>query len=347
MKPGVLMPVLVTMAVAAGVAGYGYLFTADPVVEPEGLAKTDQAAHPATRFSTPAVPEPALAPWDQRISALATRLRNDYGDTIHEPATQAYLFVERQKLAEAYPEEGEALFEAAMAAAFPEFSIAILALMADMDRYHRWLLENELSLRNLSPMEREAALWQQRQAIFGARASLIWGQEESLTGRHAEAVKEELARLDQAHELTPKEVAHQLSTTIDSLYGFDIASQLVTPDALGQALFSMASVQQDLASMSAQERQQRMAALRRQMGYSDDQVERLGQLDRKRDERWQKGEAYMAERRQLTRRYQGEELQRALERLRRQHFGATAPTIAREEDQGFFRFQRERRYGLN
>ncbi|MFL1407165.1 lipase secretion chaperone [Marinobacter sp. M1N3S26] len=348
MKPTTLIAGLLALIVIGGVAGYSTILSDDPDSPvAEKRAGPVPANVPTAPGSGEAVETDASTSWDQRVSRLAARLRNDYGDTIDEPATQAYLFVEREKLADTHPRDGRALFETAVAMAFPDRSASILALMAGMDRYHQWLSDNELTLREMPLLQRRAAIWKQRQAIFGARASEIWGEEETVASKNADAVREELTRLDQAHELTPEEVAHQLSTTVDDLYGLEAASQLVTPQALGQALFAMESVQTDLAAMSAEERQQRIDSLRRQMGYSEEDVRRLEQLDRQRNQRWQEGEAYMAERRELGRQYQGEQLEQALDRLRQAHFGDTAPTIAREEEQGFFRFQRERRYGLN
>ncbi|WP_288372423.1 hypothetical protein [uncultured Marinobacter sp.] len=66
----------------------------------------------------------------------------------------------------------------------------------------------------------------------------------------------------------------------------------------------MDSVQQQLASLPADKRQQTINDLRRQIGYSEEAV-------------------------------------------RQEHFGFSAPTIEREEEEGFFRFERGRRHGLN
>lgn len=342
MKPTKLISGLLVLVVTGGIAGYSTFLSHDP--DSPALEKTTAAA-PVDVGE--AVETGASTAWDQRVSRLATRLVSDYGDTIDEAATQAYLYVEREKLADAYPRDGRVLFEAAVAAAFPDRLSSIMALMAGMDRYHQWLVDQELTLRAMPLMQRQAALWKQREAIFGTRASQIWGEQETVASKNADAVREELNRLDQAHELTPEEIVHQLGITVDDLYGLEAAGQLVTPQALGQALFTMESVQADLAAMAEEERLQRIASLRRQMGYSEEDVRRLEQLDRQRSQRWQDGEAYMAERRQLGRQYQGEQLEQALDRLRQAHFGNTAPTIAKEEQQGFFRFQRERRYGLN
>lgn len=335
---------ILAVTVIAGTTVYTTVLSdsADPI-------RVEASEAPATAFqsTSPTAGLERPTSWQQRVDQLAARLVRDYGETISEPATQAYLFVEREKLAEAYPADGQALFEAALTVAFPGLSASILELMAGMDRYHQWLMDNELNLREMELVQRRAAIWQQREAIFGAKASAIWGEEETAVSRNAEAVRDELARLDQAHELTPEEVAHQLSTTVDNLYGLEAAGQLITPQALGQTLFSLESVQADLAALSEEQRQQRMANLRRQMGYTEEEVRRLDQLDRQRNQNWQEGEAYMSERQALTHQYQGEQLEQALNALRQEHFGANAPTISREEQQGFFRFQRERRYGLN
>lgn len=348
MRIPALMSGLLAVVLTGGIAGYAMLSSEPPDMPTAtgGDVKGSlQAAGAQTRSAQSETASPPV--WEQRVNELAERLLADYGDTIDQPTTQAYLYVEREKLSEAYPQDGRALFEAAVAQAFPDLSGSIQPLLANMETYHKWLADNELSLREMELIPRRVAVWQKREDIFGALASDIWAEEDTVASRNDEAVQQELARLGQAHELSPEEVVHQLSTTVDELYGLEAASQLVTPQALGQALFTLDSVQADLSALSVEDRQKRIDSLRRQLGYTDEQVARLSRQDQQRNARWQEGDAYMEQRRRLSQHYSGEQLDQALAELRSEHFGHAAATIAKEEQQGFYRFERERRYGVN
>lgn len=284
---------------------------------------------------------------DQRVVELAVKYLELYGDTITEPATQARLYNERRNLLARYPDSGNELFQSAITTAFPELADSIFALMTKLDRYNRWLDNHELRLQGLPDMERYAELWQQREAIFGPLASQIWAEEQNPVEAKSDQFQQILARLDQANQMPLTELAHQLQTTADELYGADLARQLAGSGATGHALFAMDRVQQQLANLPADQRQQTINDLRRQIGYSEEAVRQLAKDDQRREEKWQKGKSYMAERRALENRLNGDQLEAALTDLRQEHFGFSAPTIEREEEEGFFRFERERRYGLN
>ncbi|NPC76752.1 hypothetical protein HPC49_00590 [Pyxidicoccus fallax] len=107
-------------------------------------------------------------------------------------------------------------------------------------------------------------------------------------------------------------------------------------------------VQARLAAMPVDERRAALAGIRRRMGYSEEMIARKAAEDVYRDARWENGHAYMKARAELfSRLEQGEALEAELRSLRERYFGHEAPTIAREEDAGFFRFQRRRVLGRN
>ncbi|MCE9666316.1 hypothetical protein LY474_00695 [Myxococcus stipitatus] len=107
-------------------------------------------------------------------------------------------------------------------------------------------------------------------------------------------------------------------------------------------------VQAHLAAMPVEERRAALADIRRRMGYSEEMIARGAADDVYRDARWENGHAYMKARAELVSRLgQGEALDAQLRSLREQYFKHEAPTIAREEEAGFFRFQRRRIYGRN
>lgn len=219
--------------------------------------------------------------------------------------------------------------------------------LAKLSAYEQWLEDNRLLLQGMPMLERQTALWEKREALFGDEASRIWGERESPMHANQDAFQAELQRLDQAHEITPEETAHQLKTSVEQLYNNDMARRLIGPDVMARTLFSLDAVQSHLHTLSADARQERIDSLRRQMGYPEEAISRLSKQDQQRNERWQNGKAYMAERNQLARRYSGDQLDKALDDLRAEHFGRSAKTIALEERDGFFRFERERRFGVN
>lgn len=196
-------------------------------------------------------------------------------------------------------------------------------------------------------LERQTALWKKREELFGEDASSIWGERDSPMHDNQEALQAELQRLDQARDITPEETAHQLKTTIDQLYDNNMASQLIGPDVMARTLFSLDSVQHQLKDLPDDARQARINSLRKQMGVPEDAISRLEEQDQQRSERWEKGKTYMSQREKLIRRYSGEPPDQALQELREEHFGRSARTIALEERDGFFRFERQRRFGVN
>jgi hypothetical protein len=89
------------------------------------------------------------------------------------------------------------------------------------------------------------------------------------------------------------------------------------------------------------------APARRELGFGDEEIEQLAELDAVKESRWQNGLAYMEERRRIAATFEGETLERELALLRERYFEIAAKTIEREEASGFFRFERPRIYGRN
>jgi hypothetical protein len=99
--------------------------------------------------------------------------------------------------------------------------------------------------------------------------------------------------------------------------------------------------------MSPGARRQELERIRREMGYSDEQIAQMQEMDDYRESRWQRGLAYMEERRRLTETFEGEALDAELRALRERTFAHEAKTIALEEADDFFRYERPRVYGRN
>ena len=341
MRPITRYGTLSVIAAVGAIGGYLYLQQPDD--------RAQQIIHTAgnTVATEQTTGEPAQQDSSRLILELAVQYLEHYGDTIAEPATQARLYNERRTLLEQYPESGAQLFKGAVETAFPELHSQILALMANLDRYNTWLDNHELRLHALSAFQQEVELWQQREAIFGALAGQIWAEEKSYLEEKSQVFQQKVAHLQDANELQLTEVAHQLQASVEEVYGGDMPLQFAGSGALGHALFSMESVQMQLAKLPPDQRQQTVNNLRLQLGYSEDAVKRMAEQDQAREEKWQTGKAYSAERDALMQRLTGEARDTALSELREKHFGMTAPTIAREEEQGFYRFERPRQYGLN
>ena len=89
-----------------------------------------------------------------------------------------------------------------------------------------------------------------------------------------------------------------------------------------------------------------MKVIRQVMGMDRGSLKRLDDLDKTRDDRWDKGLNYMKERQRIldTR---GGDSERILDELRFRYFGNEASTVASEEKAGYYRFKVKRVYGLN
>lgn len=296
------------------------------------------------------IAKPALPPTDQQPSTdadsqatrLAIELLERYGNTIDQIATQANLYRDYRDILK----NQKTLFFSGIVMAFPEQAETLRDLFEKLAHYDLWLEDEQITLRNLDALQRQAMLWQKREQLFGEQAGAIWSDDASGLNNE-ELWQEKLAQLDSDPTLTPEEAIHQIRTQVHSHYSNALAEQLVTPEVTAHTLLSLTTVQQQLSALSAAERHKRLNELRRQMGFTDQQIEQLHQRDQARDQRWAEGEAYMAERQAVSERLAGEQLDQALLELRQEYFGASAATIAREEADGFYRFKRDRRYGLN
>jgi hypothetical protein len=119
------------------------------------------------------------------------------------------------------------------------------------------------------------------------------------------------------------------------------------PGMLTEAFLRSDAVQRDLAAMSPAERARELAHVRRTLGFAEDEIARMEEIDAWRESRWRNGLAYMAERARVTSTFEGDALVEELHALRSEYFGHEAPTIEAEERSGFYRFERPRVYGRN
>lgn len=279
---------------------------------------------------------------------LIAQLRSRYGAHIDKPYIQMRMLEELMRILQArYPDRWREILLDIVREAFPELYDQIAAILDHRLEYEQWMDENRDRLQAMSKEERQAALWEARNRLFGADAAeQIWAAE--IKNR---AFGDALAAIDNQGGASIADRLDMYKQTIDDIHGNgqDGAAGYLEKhrhEAMNRFI-GLESVQRELSSMSAEERSQSLRQIRRGMGLDDAALARWDDLDRQRDERWEQGLAYMAERKELVARYQGAELESRLDALRARYFGAEAEVIAREEESGFFRFERPRRWGQN
>lgn len=341
--------IAVVLALLGAGAGAIYGFS------PDGDSGT---VHPvATDMTTGAQTQDNPAPgsggvlvpdWSSRvIDELAVDWLERYGETIQDPAVQARFAGLRNEVLLAYPDQGEAIFLRALWLAFPSFAQDILTLLARLQEYQQWLVDNDLQLRDMPVLTREGAKWQKRLQLFGPDAELIWADEKAMWDERKRAVQQAMETLNRASENSLDETLFQLQAAIEENYGSSWQGLVMDNGVVANVFFGFESVQARLRALPQDQRQQQINRVRSSLGYSPEQVRRLAERDQRRNQRWDNGLAYMEERTALTRTLAGNELVAALADLQELYFRHEAVTIAQEEADGFFRYQRPRYFGRN
>lgn len=342
------MLTLITLsALVIAAAGYGWWSFAADKPSQATLSPSTHSSTQATQKHLPPTGPEVVDEGSTFITTLAREIKLEFGLRIDEVAVQARLYLIRKEVLKRFPAQGAFYFEQALVLAFPDRADAILSLIDTLHEYNEWLSTEHLALSKLTPLERQGKLWQKRRELFGDDADLIWADERSRLANKQQAVQQILSRLDEDTTIGLDEKLYQLKTELSATFDAEQAYILENGGMITEVFFSLNSVQQDLAEMSSQERQASIDRVRRQMGYSEEQIERLRERDAQKNQRWERGNRYMAERQQLVSRLEGKEQQKALEALRQEYFGHEAKTIRLEEENGFFRFKRPRYFGRN
>jgi hypothetical protein len=279
---------------------------------------------------------------------LVKELRKYYGSTISEKSTQASIYDIRKAIVGSNP-DGMQLFYNALKRAFPDYVDEIMETLDKLDDYNQWLEKNEQRLSQMSEESRMAALWEKRISLFGEDAQEIWADEMTVADARRSKYKETIDLIDRSKDITMEEKLNIFQDTLQKIYeGSPEAFLLDQSFTMSKAFFSIDSVQDELTRMDPDERQMTINKIRREMGFSDQQVEKMEKLDAKRNEKWEIGLAYMAEREKVVSEYEGEEQKEKLTALREKYFQDRAKTIELEEEKDkFFRFERPRFYGRN
>jgi hypothetical protein len=316
----------------------------EPVAMAAGTASGDRAAGAEPR-AQPRAAGASGAPAAPVDAELVAHLRSRYGANIGKPYVQIKLIEALMRhFQEQDPLRWQEALLAAVRAAFPERYDEIAKNLEGRLAYERWLEESRARLDALDPEERRAAIREERERLFGEEAAdEIWASEQK-----SQAVSDTLAEIDGQQG---KSLGERLATYKERLEeiheeGYDGYLENHRHEVMNRFL-ALESVQAELDAMSAEARAASLREIRKGMGLDEAALGRWDALDHDRDARWDAGKRYMAERAALVEAYGGEALGGKLAELRRRHFGDEAEVIAAEEEGGFFRFDRPRRWGQN
>ena len=289
---------------------------------------------------------------DNFENGLVEQLKRNYSEHINNLAVQASLLEIKKQLLSMDPVNGATIFELAIKEAFPEHAKSILIIIAGMEIYEDWLSTNQQTLNELAPLEKNGTLWNKRHKIFGKNADLIWAHEREALMKKQVQIQDTIHRLDKATDISLNEKLYQLRDSIDEAYSGTLEGLTSNASVISQVFFGLDSVQKELKVQSDKERQNTINNIRKQLGYSADQIAIQQTHDEDHNARWKVGNSYMVERDKLTEglnesQSKDPQLLKQIQLLRKKYFKNAAETIKKEEEGGFMRFKRPRIYGRN
>jgi len=276
---------------------------------------------------------------------LVAMLRQRFGDRIHRPYVQMKMLEDLMRYYQKRNPQGwrEDVL-AALKAAFPERYEELAQRLQQWLDYEQWTRENHARLQGLSPQERRAAVWAERDRLFGHDvAREIWAAE-----LRNEALANALKSIDAQPQAPLTERLASFTKSLQETYPENTQAYVAAHrQELMNRFLDLSSVQKDLAAMTAEQRSENLRKVRQEMGMDAEALQRWDELDKVRDSRWETGSQYMTERAALAQEYSGTELEVKLKELRTRYFAEEADSIAGEEESGFFRFGQPRKWGRN
>ncbi len=315
---------------------------------PVNSVKTPATQHEATTEHKSATRGSTDAKQDALKKALIARLLKEYTGVISNIAIQVTLSDLRDFVVSQYPTQGISLFQSIVRAAFPAIANDIFSAIAKMDAYDKWLMDNLRSMNDMNYISRNETLWNKRIAVFGERdARKIWSEELTASQERQQSMQKTITLLNKDNDTPIDERLYLLKTTLDENYNNTVDNLMIDHSMIAKVFLGFDSVQKDLAKLPIEQRQAQINSIRKQLGYSQEQVEELAKSDAMKEARWQNGYKYMAEREALLKENLGSNQDQALSLLRVKYFKREAPTIAKEEAGGFYRYLRPRLYGRN
>jgi hypothetical protein len=292
--------------------------------------------------------DPSLAADEPFIVKMAADLQKWYGKTISQRVTQACLLGVRDLIIGTHPGNGRSLFYAILKRAFPDYANDIMNTLAKIDQYNRWLQDNRDALMKMTALDRTAAMWKKRHELFGDDADKIWSGEMMASDVRKSKMQDTMSALNESRDTSIEEKLQVYQAALRNTYkGTPEEYFLDQNTVLSKVFFSVDSVQEELRKLSPEARQEEINNIRRQMGYSEEDIATQARYDDEREQRWQNGYQYMKERDKVVAQYQGQEQEERLQALRDKYFPYQARAIELEEKDNFFRFKRPRIYGRN
>jgi hypothetical protein len=279
-------------------------------------------------------------------SKLLDRI-GSYRKQIDNVSVQASLVEVRDYVIYFYPSTGVLLFYRAVSIVFPEYSAEILNTIKRMDEYNRWFMANSQRLSLLKEIDSNREIWEKRVELFASDAEEIWSSSLTAYEQRRKDVRDAIEEISQSQTYSNEEKLYQLRESLTTNFNQAFEGLAVNKSLFASLYFNIDSVQKELIAMPAEEQQQLLNEIRRQMGYSQEQITKFQKMDIKRNKRWEKGTVYMLEREKLAKRFSGVELDANLDLLREKYFKHEAKTIALEEEESFYRFLRPRVIGRN
>jgi hypothetical protein len=276
---------------------------------------------------------------------IVSYLRNRFGAHIHDPHTQMRMLEDLMRhFQKLNPSGWEADLLATLKQAFPELYEELAARLHQRLDYEKWMKEHRAELQDKPEAERRAAVWEERNQLFGKDvAEKIWAGE-----LRNEAVAHALSTIDALPDATVGDRMAKYKQSLEQTYGKDTEAYVkLHQQELMNHFLDLGSVQKELGTLPANQRAESLRSIRKDMGLDDEALQRWDELDKARDTRWEVGSQYMSEREALAQQYSGTELETRLMELRSRYFSDEAETVAEEEASGFFRFTRPRQWGRN
>lgn len=272
------------------------------------------------------------------------KLRELFSDNLHHPRIQLEAIESLVRFLKAlYPDSWEQHVWEYLSAAFPDRASELYDNYRKLAGYREWVKKNVSLLTGLDQNRLNDLLMDKRKEFFGDDAHKIWEME-----LKRQEVNIALSDIQSADDLSFEQKTDFYRKQLDAIYG-DTARAYVQSNqqSLMNQFLEVKSVQKDLHAMAREERKEQLALLRKTMGLDEAAIQRWNRLDDKRDERWEKGLAYMKARNQAFKKTPAAGREQTLDQLRRDHFGPEAETVKQEELAGFYRFNRDRVYGKN
>lgn len=284
-------------------------------------------------------PLSGMAPDQATEADLINELRARFSAHIERPHAQIKLIEQLiSYLQQVYPDDWRSRIAGLLDELFPEHAALLLQRFEGLLNYNDWLRDHRDQLRAMPADLRQSQLWAQRHATFGEAADQIWAAE-----RRNQQIQTSLKQLDQAEGLDARQRLRGYLDSIEQAYGEHSSGLLAQRRTeLMDRFLALESVQEELRTAPATQRQATLRALRADLGMEEAALERWDALDARRDQQWATGLDYMQQREALLANGASEF---QLAQLREQMLGEQAPVIAAEEAAGFFRWQGDRRIG--